>query len=791
MGVWMAGWMMGIGGAAAGAGPRPDDGAALRAVPFTDVHIQDSFWSARQKANVKGTLAQNLHECEITGRIANFDRAAGKKSGDFEGYFFNDSDVYKMIEGASDILAQTHDAALDKRLDDLIATIAAAQQPDGYLNTYFTVKGLDQRWTDLKQKHELYCAGHLIEAAAAHYKATGKKSLLDVAVRLADCIDATFGPAPKRAGVCGHEEIELALIKLAGVTGQEKYRTLAEFFIESRGRADRGRELYGEVFQDQVPVREHQEAVGHAVRAMYLYCGVADLAARSGDEGYLGAMERVWDDVTQRKMYITGGIGSSPSTEGFAPAYDLPNDTAYAETCAGIGLVMWAHRLALIHADAKYADVMERGLYNGVLSGVSLDGRKFFYVNPLASRGGHQRQDWFDCACCPPNILRLIASMGQYVYAQTDERVYVNLYVGSEADVTVGGVRVNLRQETEYPWKGTVNLVVDPRGPVEFELYLRIPGWCRVGQGGSAGATINGRPIAARPEKGYLRIKRKWLRGETVVLDLPMPVERVYANPKVKADVGRVALMRGPLVYCLEQADNPGGVRGLVVPQDAAVAATVEPDVLGGVTVIKGMALSPGAPAEAQGEALYQPGAPGRMIEFTAVPYYAWANRAPGEMSVWMAEGVTLAERTRDAGITATASHCYQDDTLTALADGVEPASSADESLARFTWWPRKGSAEWVQYDFAPARRVSGVEVYWFDDSGVGGGCRVPASWKVMYKDGEVWREVQPKGPSEPGTEVDRYNRVIFAPVETTGLRLEVQLKEGASAGILEWRVLR
>jgi DUF1680 family protein len=601
----------------------------LTAVPFADVRFTDGFWAPRLEANRTVTLPRCLEQCEITGRIRNFEAAAGLAEGQFEGIYFNDSDVYKVVEGAAHTLALHPDAELDARLDDLIAKIAAAQQPDGYLNTYYTLVEPDQRWTDLPVRHELYSAGHLFEAAVAHYRATGKRSLLDVATRFADHIDRLFGEG-KRIGVPGHEEIELALVKLYEVTGEERYLRLAGFFIDQRGHSDR------DYCQDHVAVRQQTEIVGHAVRAMYLYCGVADVAGRTGDEALVAAMDRIWEDVAERKLYITGGLGPSAHNEGFTVPYDLPNETAYAETCAAIGLALWSHRLLLLHADAKYADVLEQALYNGLISGVSLDGAGFFYVNPLASRGAHHRQPWFDCACCPTNLVRSIPQVPGCVYATSPDGIWVNLYARSRATVRLNSSAVTLVQRTRYPWSGRVKVTVNPRSPAAFNLNLRIPGWC-VG----ATAKVNGEAIGAAPgENGYLCIAREWRRGDTVQLDLPMPVQRIAAHPNVAADVGRVALRRGPIVYCLEATDNGGSVLDIALPRDARLQARFDRSLLGGVVVIRGRGLRR-KPVE-WNAVLYQPLPPDEPTPILAVPYCVWDNREPGEMAVWLPEATGL-----------------------------------------------------------------------------------------------------------------------------------------------------
>ena len=597
----------------------------LTPVPFTDVRFTGGFWAPRLEASRAVTLARCLEQCEITGRIRNFEAAAGLSESQFEGIYFNDSDVYKVVEGAAHTLAVHPDPELDARLDDLIAKIAAAQQPDGYLNTYYTLVEPDKRWTDLPVRHELYCAGHLFEAAVAHYRATGKRSLLDVATRFADHIDGLFGEG-KRIGVPGHEEIELALVKLYDVTGEERYLRLARFFIDQRGYSDR------DYCQDHIPVRQQSEIVGHAVRAMYLYCGVADVARLTGDEALVAAMDRIWKDVTERKLYITGGLGPSAHNEGFTVPYDLPNESAYAETCAAIGLALWSHRLLLLHADAKYADVLEQALYNGLISGVSLHGAGFLYVNPLASRGAHHRQPWFDCACCPTNVVRFIPQVPGCVYATSADGIWVNLYARSRATVRLNSSDVTLVQRTRYPWSGRVKVTVNPRSPAAFDLNLRIPGWC-VG----ATAKVNGEAIGASPGgNGYLRIAREWRRGDTVELNLPMPVERIGAHPSVAADAGRVALRRGPIVYCLEATDNGGSVLDIALPRDARLQARFDRSLLGGVAVIRGRGLCR-KPVEWNG-VLYQPLPPDEPTRILAVPYCVWDNREPGEMAVWLPE---------------------------------------------------------------------------------------------------------------------------------------------------------
>ena len=597
----------------------------LSAVPFTDVKLGDQFFFPRIRTNRDESLPHNFKWCAETGRISNFAKAAGLLPGKFEGIFFNDSDVYKVLEGASYALADRLDPRLQKDVDEVIAKIAAAQQPNGYINTYFTLAEPGKKWTDFAVKHELYCDGHLIEGAVAHYRATGRKAFLDVATRLADHLDATFGP-DKRHEVCGHEEIELALVKLYQATGQERYLRLAEFFLDLRGDKGQRAKLFGPYAQDHIPVRQQREIVGHAVRAMYLYSAVADVASYTGDAGFLEAMRSIWQDVVLRKMYITGGIGARHEGEAFGNAYELPNDSAYCETCAAIGLAFWAHRLNLLHGDAQYADVLERAIYNGILSGIALDGQHFFYVNPLASGGKHHRQPFFGCACCPSNVVRFVPSVPGYVYAQSDAGIAVNLYAAGTATVACRSGKVKLEQVTHYPWEGRVVIRVEPERPAEFDIALRIPGWCR-----GAKIAVNGKPVE-KPEiqNGYARLHRTWQRGDSIEMDLPMPVERMEAHPLVKADTGRVALQRGPIVYCFEAVDNGGSVKNIVLAREPKFAAEHQRGLLGGVTVVRGLDSS------------------GRTV--TAIPYYAWDHRQPGEMIVWVGqEGIAKSAPTDPA----------------------------------------------------------------------------------------------------------------------------------------------
>ncbi len=614
-----------------------EPGPRLTPVPFTAVHVEDAFWQPRIEVNRTVTLPHNLKMCVDTGRVANFSRAAGRQQGKFEGAFYNDSDVYKAIEGAAYCLAQHPDSRVEAQVDAIIEEIAAAQRPDGYLNSYYILGEYEKRWTNLNVKHELYCAGHMFEAAVAYAQATGKTRFLDVARRFADHIDGIFGPG-KRIGWSGHEEIELALVKLYRQTGEERYAKLAKFFIDVRGTTLQERCKDPTYMQAHKPIREQTDVVGHAVRAMYLYAGVADVAALSGDPDYYRTMDTIWHNVVDKKMYITGGVGARHGAEAFGDDYELPNDSAYCETCAAIGLALWNHRLLNLHADGKFADVLERVIYNGVVSGVSLKGDTFFYVNPLSSKGDAHRQPWFGTACCPTNVVRFIPSIPGYIYATDPQGVWVNLYIANTAKVKTAAGEVGLTMRTDYPWSGQVSLAVSPSAAGEFDVNLRIPQWWPC----SPTIRVAGQAFAeAKPVNGYVKIRRTWQPGDIIEMDMPMPVERMQAHPSVVADRGRVALQRGPLVYCLEAVDNHGRVSNLMLPGDSKPIIARQPDLLGGVVVIKAAGLAV-APADWK-NSLYQPLPDSKPVELTAVPYCLWDHRDPGEMAVWIPESPTLA----------------------------------------------------------------------------------------------------------------------------------------------------
>jgi DUF1680 family protein len=778
----------------------------VKPVPFTAVHVTDGFWAPRIDINRTVTIPFAFQKDEETGRVANFIRAAESLSGQPPedrkppGYPFDDTDVYKVIEGASYSLSVHPDLKLDAYLDGLIAKIATAQEPDGYLYTARTIDPLNphlwagpKRWMlESVDSHELYDLGHLYEAAAAHYVATGKRNLLDVALKSANLLAETFGPG-KQTIWPGHQITEMGLVKLYRVSGERRYLELAKFMLDARGPD--GRQGSGRTYnQSHMKVVDQTEAVGHAVRATYMYSGMADVAALTGDASYIKAIDKIWDNVAGKKLYITGGIGATAAGEAFGRNYELPNMSAYNETCAAAGNDFWNHRLFLLHADAKYIDMMERTLYNGLISGVALDGKTFFYPNPLESNGQHERSPWFGVACCPGSIIRFMASVPGYVYAQRDDTIWVNLFVGSTADIKLDdGRAVRMIQSTRYPWDGRVRITVSPDQTAALTVKVRIPGWARDQPvasdlyryadkpAGAPSLKINGRTVPVEIDKGYATLARTWRAGDVIDISLPMQVRRVIANEQVAADRGRVALERGPLVYALEWADNPNGkVRNLMLPDTEPLRAERSPALLSGVTVVKTNAL--GLSYDAQGHVAKTP------IAVTAIPYYAWANRGRGQMIVWIPNSVATARPAPYPTVATTAKVTVSGKSNKnphAINDGEEPATSNDPS-SYFDWWPVKGTQEWVEYAFEKAATVSECQIYWFDDTGRGQ-VRVPASWRLLYKEGNGWKPVENHSPY--GVEKDRYNEVTFTPVQTTGLRLELTMQPNWSVGLQKWKV--
>jgi uncharacterized protein len=636
------------------------------------VHLDDCFWSKYEKLIREVTipyqwsiLNDEIKTSEPSHAIRNFRIAAGLEKGDFYGFVFQDSDVAKWLEGAGCSLASHPDEKLEALADKTIDLIGNAQQPDGYLDTYFIIKAPEKRWTNLYQCHELYCAGHMIEAGVAYYKATGKRKLLDIVCRLADHIDSVFGPdTEKIKGYPGHQEIELALIKLYRVTGNQKYLNLSRYFIAQRGKdpyyfdeewKKRGKtdfyiagnseqpgknRIYN---QSYAPVDEQNKAAGHAVRAVYMYTAMADLAAETGDRKLAAACRRIWNNIATTRLYLTGGIGATHTGEAFTFDYDLPNDTVYAETCASVGLIFFAQRMLHLEAKSNYADVMETALYNTVIASMSQDGTHFFYVNPLEVwpeacekdpgkfHVKTERQTWFGCACCPPNLVRLIESLTSYIYSFHQDRLYVHLFIGSTVSFTTKTGDILLTQKTKYPWSGEIIFEISSKAPVAFELALRYPGWCR-----NAELTVNGRKADREPcmTDGYIILKRTWQSGDSVKLTLDMPVQLIAANPQVRADAGKAAIQRGPIVYCLEEADNGKNLSAISLSKTTGLKAAYDDTLMGGMVVVKGTAVR--TDESSWGTQLYRLFDPHeKKIEITAIPYFMWGNRGTGEMQIW------------------------------------------------------------------------------------------------------------------------------------------------------------
>ncbi|MEI9806886.1 MAG: glycoside hydrolase family 127 protein [Bacteroidota bacterium] len=638
---------------------------AFRAVPFTSVKLTDNFWLPRIKINNNVTIPASFERCDKTGRVKNFIMAA-EKSGKFCTTFpFDDTDIYKTIEGASFSLSLFPDKKMEAYIDSLIVIIGKAQEPDGYLYTARTIDPLhphvwagNERWVKERElSHELYNSGHLYEAAAAHFMATSKKNLLDIALKNADLVCSVFGHDKKHVAP-GHEVVEMGLVKLYRITGKKEYLETAKYFIEERGHFNgydaKSKDPFknGAYWQDHIPVVDQKEAIGHAVRAGYLYAAVADIAALTGDDRMLKAIDTIWGNMVAKKIYVQGGAGAVGSGERYGDNYELPNATAYNETCAAISNVYWNQRMFQLHGESKYIDVLEKILYNGLISGVGLDGKSFFYTNAMQISNTHrhngmeeERAGWFECSCCPTNICRLLPSMPGYMYAQKDEKVFINLFASSDASLTVLGKPVTIVQQNNYPWDGDLKFTVSPKSSLNFSLLVRIPGWAQQiaissglysfqsNAGRKAAIKINGIPVEYTMENGYAVLNRVWKKNDVVEVNLPMEVQRVIASEKLKEDAGKIALQRGPLVYCAEWPDNNGKVSNIVLPAAAMFTAEYKPGMLNGITVLKGEATAVITDTkENKVNTVKQP--------FTAIPYYSWANRGKGEMTVWFPETI-------------------------------------------------------------------------------------------------------------------------------------------------------
>ncbi len=775
-------------------------GYPINPVPFTSVKVvENSFWGQRLKASREVTIPLAFSKCEETGRYTNFEKAAHPNDTiQVKGYSFDDTDVYKTIEGASYILQTYPDKRLQRYIDSVLVIVAAAQEPDGYLYTSRTMNPAHpHEWSGSKRweqeevlSHELYNLGHMVEGAIAHYQATGKRNFFDIAIRYADCVCREIGNGEGQVVVVpGHQIAEMALAKLYLVTGDKKYLDEAKFFLDKRGRT----KVKDQYSQSHKPVTEQDEAVGHAVRASYMYAGMADVAALTGDEEYIAAIDRIWQNIVEKKYYITGGIGATNDGEAFGKNYELPNMSAYCETCAAIGNVYVNYRLFLLHGESKYYDVLERTLYNGLISGVSLDGGSFFYPNPLESVGQHQRQPWFGCACCPSNICRFIPSLPGYIYAVKDKDVYVNLFMPNTSQIDVASGRVTLEQTTAYPWNGDITISVNKNTAGTFALKVRVPGWVRnkvvpgdlysYTDGKQLGYTIavNGEPLEGTLDHGYFTIERKWKKGDKVDVHFDMEPRTVKANNKVEADRGRIAVERGPLVYCAEWPDNDFDVLGVIMNQDPQYEVVERPDLLYGIDQIK------------TGAQLLSYDDAGKLsvkdVALTLIPYYAWAHRGAGSMAVWLPQEVRATRPTMPPTLASQSSieASYQSKSLMAINDRLVPEDEKDHSVPYYNWWPKKGTTEWIAYRFATEATVSSCTLYWYDDA-PWGESRVPEAWSLYYEDADgAWQPVT--GADSYGTKKGAANTMTFDAVTTKALKLEVVQPSEASCGIFEWEV--
>ena len=791
----------------AGAQTKGSHGYPITPVPFTKVKVTDSFWGQRLKASRDVTIPLAFSKCEETGRYTNFEKAANPSdSYEVKGYSFDDTDVYKTIEGASYSLQTYPDKKLVHYIDSVLDIVAKAQEKDGYLYTSRTMNpnhphewAGDKRWSKVEDlSHEFYNLGHMVEGAVAHFQATGSRKFLDIACRYADCVCREIGTKPGQVCVVpGHQIAEMALCKLYVLTGEKRYLDQAKFFLDYRGKTT----IKTEYSQSHKPVVEQDEAVGHAVRAAYMYAGMADVAALTGDKSYINAIDNIWNNIVEKKLYITGGIGATNNGEAFGKNYELPNMSAYCETCAAIGNVYVNYRLFLLHGESKYYDVLERSLYNGLISGVSLDGGGFFYPNPLESMGQHQRQPWFGCACCPSNIARFIPSLPGYVYAVNKRDVYVNLFMSNTSQLSVAGKGIILEQQTQYPWDGDIAIKVAANKAGQWAMKVRIPGWVRNEVVPSNlyeftdnlrpqyNITVNGNAVNGKlTDDGYFTIDRKWKKGDVVRVHFDMDPRTVRANNNVEADRGFVAIERGPIVYCAEWPDNDFDIMGALVNQSPKM--TVEDGTLHAkdkkvadyyIKVIK---------TDAQ---LLSFDKQGRLntkdVKLSLIPYYAWCHRGSGKMRVWLSQDLsssrpeqpaTLASLSKVTASTPAAS-------LSAVNDRLVPKDGTDRSMPYYHWWPKQGVTEWIAYEFPEASTVQSSTVYWYDD-GPWGGCRVPKAWRIFFKnDNGEWQSVSgaDKYPTTKGTACT----VNFEPVKTKAIKIEIDLPSENSAGLFEWSV--
>lgn len=798
-------------------------GYPITPVPFTSVRVwNNTFWGQRLETSRNVTIPLAFGKCESEGRYKNFERAAeimGHPADKYDvgkmmPYSFDDTDPYKTIEGASYILQTYPDKKLKAYIDSVLAIVGKAQEPDGYLFTARTQNPAhphpwagDKRWSKEEDlSHELYNLGHMAEAAVAHWQATGSRTFLDIATRYADCVVREVGPKAGQARVVpGHQIAEMALCKLYLATGNRKYLEQAKYLLDYRGKT----EIKQEYSQSHKPVIEQDEAVGHAVRATYMYAGMADVAALTGDTAYIHAIDRIWDNIVSKKLYITGGIGATNNGEAFGANYELPNMSAYNETCAAIGNVYVNYRLFLLHGESKYFDVLERTLYNGLIDGVSMDGGGFFYPNPLESMGQHQRQAWFGCACCPSNICRFLPSLPGYVYAVRDRQVYVNLFLSNNAQLAVNGRRVALSQDTRYPWDGDIALKIDENRAGRFAMKIRIPGWVKgqpvpsdlyyYSDGKRMGykVTVNGKDMDGRlTDDGYLTMERSWKKGDVVRIHFDMEVRTVKANNRVAADRGQVSIERGPIVYTAEWPDNNFNIQNVLLNREPTFASGTMPyeafiadSLKGRLTQYQGLSVATiTTPAQTLAY-----NSDGRLttenVTLKLIPYFAWAHRGNGNMKVWLPQEVMAARPALPATLASQAKVEFSSrvPARNSVSDGLVPADENDRSIPYCHWWPKKNTTEWVAYTFAEPKEVRQSTVYWYDDQ-PWGGCKVPDSWNIYYQDAHgAWQPVTGADgfPTTKGVACT----VSFSPVTTKAVKLEIKQPEQYSTGLFEWSV--
>lgn len=764
-------------------------------VPFNKVQITDQFWAKRIKTNKDITIPIAFSHCESTGRIDNFKIAGKLMPGKFKSESpFDDSDVSKIIEGAAYALSSEKDSQLEAYVDSVISYMKAAQEDDGYLYTYRTIMGDDSHpWIGSKRwekthilSHELYNLGHMFEAGVAYYEATGKKELLNVCTKAADLLCKDFGWNALKS-YPGHQEVEIGLVKLYRATGEKKYLDLAKFFLDVRGKCDFPGDTYS---QSHKPVVEQDEAVGHSVRALYMYTAMADVAALTGDMSYIAASKKLWEEIAKTKLYITGGVGAAGGHEGFGGKYELPNLHAYCETCAAIANVFWNQRLFLMEGDAKYIDVLERSLYNNVLSGVAVTGDRFFYPNPLESNYGGRRSAWFGCACCPSNISRFIPAVPGYIYGVKGEELYVNLFISNNSTLTIGKQQVTVSQSSNMPWEGNTDILIQPEKSSIFTVNVRIPGWARNEAAPdnelywfkdkstkSAVIKVNGQAVNMSLNKGYVAINRKWKKGDKITVELPMDIHRVMCDTRVSANVGKTALQRGPIVYCSEGIDFADTrILDMILPDTAVITCTKD-------TLLRGMV---SLHAKAYQTKRDDTGAVklSNRIDFKAIPYYAWAHRDATPMIMWYPTNKDVA-KPRPAATIANLSKVdgsVNNIRIEAIRDQLLPAGSNDNNLPFFHWWPNSNQTEWISYTFDKPYKISKSKIFWFSD---GGGCKAPQRWRLYYDHNGQWQEV--KNRNEYGVQLNIINTTDFEPVTTKAVKIEIDLPEDCSSGIHEW----